>query len=185
VGSLIRRSTLLQPAAPHLGGLPLRLVEVGGTVITAAVDSSLKVSFGPVAKRGQNLGADFSSQATRIVWIRSFPQQSGMSSRWRTTSTSGLHPAGVAFNCRPDAPADAISSRQPSGSVCWSTSSGEYNNRILPMPARAQCLDRARLRQASRLFEKRAWAVSREDLMTIAAADIRASRVFAARPADQ
>jgi probable Rubsico expression protein CbbX len=40
-------------------------------------------------------------------------------------------------------------------------------------------LDRARLRQASRLFEKRSGLVSREDLMTIEAADIRASRVFA------
>jgi probable Rubsico expression protein CbbX len=41
-------------------------------------------------------------------------------------------------------------------------------------------LDRARLRQASRLFERRGGLLSKEDLMTIAAADIRASRVFAA-----
>ncbi|HVO48894.1 MAG TPA: CbbX protein [Steroidobacteraceae bacterium] len=41
-------------------------------------------------------------------------------------------------------------------------------------------LDRARLRQASRLFERRGTALSREDLLTIEAADIRASRVFAA-----
>jgi probable Rubsico expression protein CbbX len=41
-------------------------------------------------------------------------------------------------------------------------------------------LDRARLRQASRLFERRGGALTKEDLMTIAAADIRASRVFAA-----
>ena len=40
-------------------------------------------------------------------------------------------------------------------------------------------LDRARLRQASRLFEKRGGLLSKEDLMTIEAADIRASRVFA------
>jgi probable Rubsico expression protein CbbX len=40
-------------------------------------------------------------------------------------------------------------------------------------------LDRARLRQASRLFERRG-VLSREDLITIEAADIRASRVFAA-----
>ncbi len=39
-------------------------------------------------------------------------------------------------------------------------------------------LDRARLRQASRLFERRAGSLSKEDLMTIQAADIRASRVF-------
>jgi probable Rubsico expression protein CbbX len=39
-------------------------------------------------------------------------------------------------------------------------------------------LDRARLRQASRLFEKRGGLLSRQDLMTIEAADIRASRVF-------
>jgi probable Rubsico expression protein CbbX len=40
-------------------------------------------------------------------------------------------------------------------------------------------LDRARLRQASRLFERRGGMLSREDLVTIEAADIRASRVFA------
>ena len=41
-------------------------------------------------------------------------------------------------------------------------------------------LDRARLRQASRLFAERDRALSRDDLTTLAAADIRASRVFAA-----
>lgn len=41
-------------------------------------------------------------------------------------------------------------------------------------------LDRARLRQASRLFAERDRVLTREDLVTIAAADIRASRVFAA-----
>ena len=40
-------------------------------------------------------------------------------------------------------------------------------------------LDRARLRQASRLFEQRSANLSRSDLVTIEAADIRASRVFA------
>ncbi len=40
-------------------------------------------------------------------------------------------------------------------------------------------LDRARLRQASRLFERRAAPLSRDDLQTIETADIRASRVFA------
>ena len=39
-------------------------------------------------------------------------------------------------------------------------------------------LDRARLRQAKRLFAERASGVSRDALMTIAAEDIRASRVF-------
>jgi probable Rubsico expression protein CbbX len=39
-------------------------------------------------------------------------------------------------------------------------------------------LDRARLRQASRLFARRDGALARSDLMTIEAADIRASRVF-------
>ena len=39
-------------------------------------------------------------------------------------------------------------------------------------------LDRARLRQASRLFERRSRAIERQDLETIEAADIRASRVF-------
>ncbi len=40
-------------------------------------------------------------------------------------------------------------------------------------------LDRARLRQASRLFERRGTPIDRGDLETIEAADIRASRVFA------
>jgi probable Rubsico expression protein CbbX len=39
-------------------------------------------------------------------------------------------------------------------------------------------LDRARLRQASRLLARHGRALSRDDLMTIEAADIRASRVF-------
>ncbi|HEY0939605.1 MAG TPA: CbbX protein [Steroidobacter sp.] len=39
-------------------------------------------------------------------------------------------------------------------------------------------LDRARLRQASRLFAHRGGTLERSDLMTIEAADIRASRVF-------
>ena len=41
-------------------------------------------------------------------------------------------------------------------------------------------LDRARLRQASRLFSRRV-GLSREDLLTIEAPDILASRVFGAR----
>jgi probable Rubsico expression protein CbbX len=45
-------------------------------------------------------------------------------------------------------------------------------------------LDRARLRQASRLFERRGGVLTKEDLMTIAAADIRASRVFVADKED-
>jgi len=40
-------------------------------------------------------------------------------------------------------------------------------------------LDRARLRQASRLFALAGGAVSREQLMTIEGEDLRASRVFA------
>ena len=40
-------------------------------------------------------------------------------------------------------------------------------------------LDRARLRQANRLFDARAEGISRDALSTIEAADIRASRVFA------
>jgi hypothetical protein len=39
-------------------------------------------------------------------------------------------------------------------------------------------LDRARLRQASRLFERRGGPLTKEDLITIEAVDIRASRVF-------
>jgi probable Rubsico expression protein CbbX len=60
----------------------------------------------------------------------------------------------------------------------------EYIERRITQPNFANArsvrnaLDRARLRQASRLFERRAGLVSREDLLTIEAADIRASRVF-------
>lgn len=43
-------------------------------------------------------------------------------------------------------------------------------------------LDRARLRQASRLFAERDRALTREDLTTLIDADLRASRVFAAAP---
>ena len=44
-------------------------------------------------------------------------------------------------------------------------------------------LDRARLRQASRLFAERSRELSREDLVTLRAQDIRASRHFT-EPAD-
>ncbi len=43
-------------------------------------------------------------------------------------------------------------------------------------------LDRARLRQASRLFAERDRVLTREDLTTLLPADIRASRVFASHP---
>jgi probable Rubsico expression protein CbbX len=61
----------------------------------------------------------------------------------------------------------------------------EYIERRIKQPHFANArsvrnaLDRARLRQASRLFERRDRSLSREDLITIEAADIRASRVFA------
>jgi probable Rubsico expression protein CbbX len=45
-------------------------------------------------------------------------------------------------------------------------------------------LDRARLRHASRLFAQHGTEVTRDDLMTIGAEDIRASRVFAADSGD-
>jgi hypothetical protein len=46
-------------------------------------------------------------------------------------------------------------------------------------------LDRARLRQANRLVSRRGAPLDREDLMTIEAEDIRASRVFADADAEQ
>ena len=61
----------------------------------------------------------------------------------------------------------------------------EYIERRIKQPHFANArsvrnaLDRARLRQASRLFERRGGVLSQEDLVTIQAADIRASRVFA------
>jgi probable Rubsico expression protein CbbX len=61
----------------------------------------------------------------------------------------------------------------------------EYIERRIKQPHFANArsvrnaLDRARLRQASRLFERRGGLLSKEDLLTIKAADIRASRVFA------
>ena len=62
---------------------------------------------------------------------------------------------------------------------------GEYLHRRLRQPHFANArsvrnaLDRARLRQASRLFTERDRALTREDLTTIAIEDIRASRLFA------
>jgi hypothetical protein len=44
-------------------------------------------------------------------------------------------------------------------------------------------LDRARLRQASRLFAERDRRLTKDDLSTIDMADLRASRVFGASPA--
>ena len=41
-------------------------------------------------------------------------------------------------------------------------------------------LDRMRLRQASRLFAERDRALTRDDLTTLTAGDIRASRIFSA-----
>jgi probable Rubsico expression protein CbbX len=61
----------------------------------------------------------------------------------------------------------------------------EYIARRIPQPHFANArsirnaLDRARLRQASRLFAAMDTPVGRDDLSTIAAADIRQSRVFA------
>ena len=46
-------------------------------------------------------------------------------------------------------------------------------------------LDRARLRQASRLFADRDRVLTKDDLTTISAADIRASRLFASPPSTQ
>jgi probable Rubsico expression protein CbbX len=62
---------------------------------------------------------------------------------------------------------------------------GEYieKRRAQPHFANARsirnALDRARLRQASRLFERKGGAISRQELETIEEPDIRASRVFA------
>ena len=58
--------------------------------------------------------------------------------------------------------------------------------RALPHFANARsirnALDRSRLRQASRLFERRGGSIERQDLETLEAADIRASRVFLQPP---
>jgi probable Rubsico expression protein CbbX len=69
---------------------------------------------------------------------------------------------------------------------------GEYLHRRLRQPHFANArsvrnaLDRARLRQASRLFADRDRPLTREDLTTIAPEDIRASRLFAeAAPAGE
>ncbi len=62
---------------------------------------------------------------------------------------------------------------------------GEYLARRLAQPHFANArsvrnaLDRMRLRQASRLFAERDRELTRDDLTTLSAADIRASRVFA------
>jgi probable Rubsico expression protein CbbX len=60
----------------------------------------------------------------------------------------------------------------------------EYTDRRMAQPHFANArsirnaLDRARLRQASRLFARHDGVISRDELITIEAADIRASRVF-------
>jgi len=60
----------------------------------------------------------------------------------------------------------------------------EYIGRRITQPHFANArsirnaLDRARLRQASRLFAATDHVVGRDDLSNIAAADLRASRVF-------
>ena len=65
----------------------------------------------------------------------------------------------------------------------------EYLRRRITQPHFANArsvrnaLDRARLRQATRLFERRERPLSKEDLITIEADDIRVSRVFAQEPA--
>ncbi|NBQ38132.1 MAG: CbbX protein, partial [Synechococcus sp.] len=64
------------------------------------------------------------------------------------------------------------------------TAFAEYvsRRRQLPFFANARsvrnALDRARLRQANRLFSRMGEALTKLDLITIEAADIRASRVF-------
>jgi probable Rubsico expression protein CbbX len=64
------------------------------------------------------------------------------------------------------------------------TAFGEYMRRRMRLPQFANArsvrnaLDRARLRQANRLFGQGGGKLTKDDLMTIAAADIRASRVF-------
>jgi probable Rubsico expression protein CbbX len=61
----------------------------------------------------------------------------------------------------------------------------EYIQRRMTLPHFANArsirnaLDRARLRQANRLFAQRGEALTKADLITIEAADIRASRIFA------
>jgi hypothetical protein len=61
----------------------------------------------------------------------------------------------------------------------------EYLRRRIEQPHFANArsvrnaLDRARLRQASRLFAERERELSHDDLTTLTEADIRASRVFA------
>ena len=65
---------------------------------------------------------------------------------------------------------------------------GEYLVRRLRQPHFANArsvrnaLDRARLRQASRLFAERTRELARDDLVTLRATDIRASRLFTAPP---
>ena len=62
---------------------------------------------------------------------------------------------------------------------------GEYLTRRIAQPHFANArsvrnaLDRARLRQASRLFADRERALTQDDLTTLLPEDIRASRVFA------
>lgn len=67
----------------------------------------------------------------------------------------------------------------------------EYIDRRMRLPHFANArsirnaLDRARLRQANRLFSKKPTRISKDDLMTIEAAEIHASRIFTEGKPDQ
>ncbi|MXX17811.1 MAG: CbbX protein, partial [Gammaproteobacteria bacterium] len=67
----------------------------------------------------------------------------------------------------------------------------EYIDRRMRLPHFANArsirnaLDRARLRQANRLFSEKPTRISKDDLMTIEAAEIHASRIFTEGKPDQ
>ena len=88
---------------------------------------------------------------------------------------------------RPDVVIDAAFAADAPGDlpvVSTETAFSDYvsRRRQLPFFANARsvrnALDRARLRQANRLFSRMGEALTKQDLITIEEADIRASRVF-------
>lgn len=93
-------------------------------------------------------------------------------------SLPGLRRGRIAADSRPHAGGHALPVRRRGAREAFDA----YLQRRILQPHFANArnaLDRARLRQASRLYADREYALSAEDLSTIAASDILASRVFA------
>lgn len=118
----------------------------------------------------------------RLTACDSYPVQSRHELAHRAPpSLPGLRRRRTAADSRPHAGGHALPVRRRGAHEAFDA----YLQRRILQPHFANArsvrnaLDRARLRQASRLYADRECALSAEDLSTIAASDILASRVFA------